>query len=40
MGEKNRKSTMVSAGKLQTMIRGIKSLPQHRLIARESKERQ
>lgn len=40
MGDANRKSTMVAAGKLQAAMRGIKSLPQHRLIARESKERQ
>lgn len=40
MGEENRKSIMVVAGKLQAAIRDIKSLPQHRLIARESKKRQ
>lgn len=39
MGDANKKRTMVSSGKLQVAIRGIKLLPQHRRIARESKER-
>lgn len=38
MGEENRKSTIVAAGKLQSTIRGIKSLPQARLIVNESKK--
>lgn len=38
MGKKDRKSTMVATGKLQTAIRGIKSLPQRRRIAKEAKE--
>ena len=40
MGEENTKSTMVAAGKLQSTIRGIRSLPQARRIAIESKEGQ
>ena len=38
MGEEKRKSTLVAAGKLQAAIRDIKSLPQHRRIAKETKE--
>ena len=40
MSEDNGKTTMVAAGKLQNIIRGIKSLPQHRRIVTESKKRQ
>jgi len=38
MGKKDSKSIWVSAGTLQAAIRDIKSLPQHRRIAKETKE--
>jgi len=38
VSEKDRKSIRVSAGKLQTSIRGIRSLPQRRRVAKETKE--
>jgi len=38
MSKKTGKSIMVVAGKLQTSIRDIKSLPQHRRVGMESKK--
>lgn len=38
MGEKDRKNIRVSAGKLQTSIRDIQSLPKNRRVAIETKD--
>ena len=38
MSEKNKKDRMVAAGKLQTSIRDIQSLPKNRRVAMETKD--
>ena len=38
MSEKDRKNIMVAAGKLQTSIRDIQSLPQNRRVLTESRD--